>query len=94
MAMDDDTLAKLIIIPLCALVLLTLGAGAFLVARDTIRGRGKWGLNTKPVRCPECGEPAPAIRMPKNRRQTLWGGATCERCGCEYDKWGHPVEDE
>ena len=90
--MDDDTLAKLIILPLSALVFLTLGVGLFLVVRDTIRKSGKWGINTRPVRCPECGEPAPVVRMPKNRRQTLWGGATCVRCGCEYDKWGRAVE--
>jgi hypothetical protein len=45
------------------------------------------------VFCPNCGEPAPAIRKPRNRRQRLWGGATCEECGVEYDKWGRPVDE-
>lgn len=62
-----------------------------LVVRDTIRGRGRWGVNLKRVVCPECGEPAPAIRKPQNLRQALWGGCTCSVCGTEYDKWGHPV---
>ncbi len=89
--MDDDLLAKLIILPLSGLLFLGLGVGLFLVIRDTLRGRGRWGVNSKPVRCPECDEPAPVVRIPKNFRETLWGGATCVRCGCEYDKWGHPL---
>jgi predicted RNA-binding Zn-ribbon protein involved in translation (DUF1610 family) len=91
-AMDNDTLAKLIVIPLGGLVFLALAVGGFLVVRDTVRQRGKWGINAKQVYCPECGEPAPAIRTPKNRRQALWGGHTCDRCGIEYDKWGDPVK--
>lgn len=66
-----------------------------LVVRDTVRRRGRWGVNAKGLTgmdCPECGEPLPAVRKPKNRRQTLWGGATCENCGCEVDKWGREVE--
>jgi hypothetical protein len=33
------------------------------------------------------------IRKPKNRRQALWGGWTCEACGLEYDKWGRTVDE-
>lgn len=91
--MDNDTLAMLIILPLVGLVVLTLAVGAVLVIRDTVRGRGKWGVNTKQVHCPRCAEPAPMVRVPKNRRQMLWGGCTCEKCGLEYDKWGRAVDE-
>ena len=73
---------------LMAAALLALGG---LVVRDTIRKRGRWGVNAKGLAgldCPRCEEPLPAVRVPKNLRQTLWGGATCEHCGCEVDKWG------
>ncbi len=92
-AVDAETLAMLIAIPLAMVIVLTLTVGAVLVVRDTIRRRGKWGINTRPVRCPECGEPAPVVRVPENFRQTLWGGCTCANCGLEYDKWGRPVEE-
>jgi predicted RNA-binding Zn-ribbon protein involved in translation (DUF1610 family) len=68
-----------------------------LVVRDTIRRRGRWGVNLKGLtgmECPECGEELPVVRTPKNRRQVLWGGYTCEECGCEIDKWGRKVEDD
>lgn len=72
-------------------MVLGLAAGFALVVRDTIRRRGRWGINLRPVHCPKCGELAPAVRMPKNRSQALWGGYTCEACGTENDKWGQPV---
>jgi hypothetical protein len=90
--MNDDTVAMLLIIPLAGLVMLLLTVGSVLVIRDTIRQRGKWGINTKPVHCPQCVEPAPVVRVPKNWRQTFWGGCTCKKCGVEYDKWGQVVE--
>jgi hypothetical protein len=71
-----------------------LAVGGVLVIRDTMRKRGRWGMNFAPVRCPRCGEPAPVVRAPKNSRQALWGGHTCAKCGVEYDKWGHEVTDE
>ena len=30
--------------------------------------QGQWGINTKPVGCPECGEAFPRIRKPANKR--------------------------
>ena len=72
--MDDDTLAKFIILPLCGLLFLAMGLGFFLVVRDSIRGRGRWGVNSKPVRCPECDEPAPVVRVPKNLGDALGRG--------------------
>src|SRR5437867_4237295 len=90
--MDDDTLLMVVVLPVVGLVVLTLIVGAVLVVRDTVRRRGKWGVNARPVHCPRCGEPAPAVRAPQNWRQTLWGGCTCVECGLEYDKWGRPVD--
>jgi hypothetical protein len=46
------------------------------------------------LKCEECGTPAPAVRKPKNRRQTLWGGWTCKNCGTELDRRGRKVEEE
>jgi len=91
--MDEDTIVWLILGPLVGVMLTTLTIGFVLMVRDTVRQRGNWGINWKPVRCPECGVPAPAVRIPQNRRQTLWGGATCTECGVEYDKWGREVEE-
>ena len=65
----------------------------FLVVRDTVRGRGRWGMNFRPVNCPRCDEPMPEVRVPKSLNQTLWGGSTCPACGCEVDKWGNEVAD-
>jgi hypothetical protein len=50
--------------------------------------KGKWGINSARVNCPRCGAKMPLIRKPRNRRQALWGGGTCDTCGCEMDKYG------
>jgi hypothetical protein len=42
-------------------------------------------------KCPRCGEELPQIRKPANRRQLLWGGWTCPKCGCEADARGREV---
>ena len=49
---------------------------------------GRWGMNFEPVHCPDCGQPAPMVRRPRHHRQALWGGWTCDSCGCEMDKYG------
>jgi hypothetical protein len=90
--MNLDTLVMLVLVPLLGLMVLAMTVGIVLVVRDTVRQRGNWGINTKPVRCPGCGEPAPTVRVPKNWRQTLWGGGTCAKCGLDYDKWGRAVD--
>lgn len=42
-----------------------------------------------PQQCTECGKKLPTlVRMPKNRREMLWGGVTCPGCGMQYDKRG------
>jgi RNase P subunit RPR2 len=46
-------------------------------------------VNLKKTLCPECGTIQPRVRKPKNFRQALWGGNTCENCGCEMDRFGN-----
>lgn len=89
--MNDDAAMVVVMTVIGVMFLGLLGLGA-LVVRDTVRRSGKWGVNPRRVECPRCGEPAPLARKPANRRQMLWGGATCAGCGQEYDKWGKPVE--
>lgn len=65
-----------------------------LVVRDTIRKRGRWGLNFKSwegTDCPRCGSSLPPAQFPKTFRQALWGGWTCDDCGCAIDKWGREI---
>ncbi len=66
--------------------------GLVMVVVGTMLRKTPFGINLKPVDCPHCGERAPARRKPANMRQTLWGGCTCSNCGCEFDKWGNPIE--
>jgi hypothetical protein len=91
--MNDDTTAMLIILPPTGLLFLALLVGLVLVIRDTVRRRGNWGINTKPVNCPVCSDPAPVVRVPTHWRQALWGGCTCTNCGLDYDKWGRAVDE-
>jgi hypothetical protein len=86
--------AAILVISLSVAFFGLLAAGAFLVARDTIRQRGRWGICLRKAQCLKCGEPAPVVRMPANWNQTLWGGWTCSQCGFELDKFGNPVEEQ
>src|SRR5262245_45590141 len=86
--------AAILVIALALAVFGLLAAGAFLVARDTYRQRGRWGICLKTPVCQKCGEKMPAVRVPANWNQTLWGGWTCKQCGFEVDKFGHPIADQ
>jgi hypothetical protein len=88
-----------LILVICGAAVGTLFFGALLVGlvlviRDTIRGRGNFGINLKPAACTQCGTPAPLVRKPTSRRQAMWGGWTCAECGYELDKWGRPVAEQ
>ena len=68
---------------------------AFFASRAIMRRwprRGKWGINTNPVSCPQCQTPqSRSFRWPTSWRQAMWGGWTCKKCGCEMDKYGNKV---
>jgi hypothetical protein len=64
--------------------------GLVLVVYGTF-ARNRWGINSEQVNCPRCHAPVPGVRKPKSRREMLWGGWTCDKCGCEMDKWGNPM---
>lgn len=88
-----ELLVIVVVALLCALPALALLAMFVMTIVDTVRGQGRWGINTKPTACPQCHTPAPTFRTPKNVRQAMWGGWTCERCHIEIDKWGKPIRD-
>jgi transposase-like protein len=46
------------------------------------------GINIKKVKCPDCGQEQPMLRKPKSIREALFGGWTCEKCGCKMNKFG------
>lgn len=73
------------------LTMLAFGTMFVLTVVQTIQGRGNWGINLKPTKCPQCGGKPPTFRMPKNARQALWGGWTCAACNIDVDKWGKRV---
>jgi hypothetical protein len=64
--------------------------GVVLAVHGTIV-RNRWGFNPDRVNCPRCQTEMPMTRKPKSRREVLWGGWTCDRCGCEMDKWGNAI---
>lgn len=68
--------------------------GLTLVLIGTIRKKGRWGLNLKPVICQKCKTPAPLFRKPTSIQEALWGGWTCTNCGCKMDKWGNEIAQE
>jgi len=47
-----------------------------------------FGINFSKVHCPKCGEKQPMVRRPKGWREILFGGWTCNKCGCKMDKYG------
>jgi hypothetical protein len=51
-----------------------------------------YGLAKPRRKCPDCGETFPRFRKPANRRQALWGGGTCSKCGCEVDRRGRKIQ--
>jgi DNA-directed RNA polymerase subunit RPC12/RpoP len=54
----------------------------------------KWDINLDKVLCPECGSRQPALRIPKNVKQLMWGGWVCEKCSCKMDKHGNKITEK
>jgi hypothetical protein len=70
---------------LILVVVLAIGLG--LIIYGTI-AKTRWGINFQPLSCPSCGTPVAQIRKPASGQEALWGGYTCQKCGCRMDKWG------
>lgn len=49
------------------------------------------GFFAKAKNCPDCQTELPRIRKATNTRQAMWGGWTCEKCGCEIDRKGNKI---
>lgn len=84
----ETNITQLILVVFAVLFFLML-IGALVLWRGTVN-KTKWDVNLQSLSCPNCGKEAPLARKPRNWRQALWGGHTCE-CGTEYDKWGVEV---
>jgi hypothetical protein len=70
-----------------------LGVGTLLVLHGTIF-KTRWGINTDTqIECPGCHKLRGQIRTPRNLRQALWGGGSCDHCGLEVDKWNCPASN-
>jgi hypothetical protein len=67
-----------------------LGVGVILVIVGTVT-KTRWGINLDSVHCPKCNVLLPTIRSPRTKQQAIWGGSTCNSCGCEVDKWGREL---
>jgi hypothetical protein len=89
-----DFLFAIVAIVVALVVFGLLVTGVVLMVRDTVRKRGRWGINTGVAVCRQCGTTAPVIRKPANFNQMMWGGWTCAECGLELDRWGEPVADQ
>jgi hypothetical protein len=83
-----------VLVVLCCLSIVGLIGPILLIlmVKSTAESKGKWGLNVKEVICPRCKAQASSFRIPKSIRQFLWGGWTCSKCGCEFDKWGKEMK--
>jgi hypothetical protein len=87
MVMDTDAIIGIVFGCACGLALV--GAIATLAIGTLMKTR--FGMNFGKAFCAQCDRPAPKVRMPKNTYEILWGGWTCEQCGCPNDKWGNPI---
>jgi hypothetical protein len=66
-------------------------AVGWLLRRQT-QAKGDFGIGPLGVACPRCGAAQAFVRKPASIRQMLFGGYTCQICGCEMDKYGRAME--
>ena len=45
----------------------------------------------RPKHCPRCTTDLPLLRAPTSFKQGLFGGWTCQNCGCEIDRRGSEI---
>jgi len=83
--------ASLIAVGIAGLVL---GLGTVVLTIHGSLYKTRWGINFGwSGECPACHNHRPMFRIPRNFRQFLWGGGTCQRCGLEVNKWNHPISN-
>jgi hypothetical protein len=46
------------------------------------------GIGLSNAACPRCAAPLPTVRKATSFAEVLWGGWTCEKCGCKADRYG------
>ena len=54
----------------------------------TSRFAQKYGINLRPVYCPNCGKKQSRVRAPKDNEEAMFGGSTCPACGTRMNKYG------
>jgi hypothetical protein len=69
------------------IVIAGVAVGLFLQHQTKIKSR--WGLGALRPTCPRCGTGFPMIRKPTSSEEAMWGGWTCQNCGCKVDKYGN-----
>ncbi len=52
---------------------------------------GHMSIRHKVIYCPDCKLKAPLLRKAKNFRELFFGGWTCKKCGCEFDRYGNKI---
>jgi transcription elongation factor Elf1 len=69
-----------------------LGVTIYIFVNLTIKRNKKWGINLNTDNhCPKCEKSLLVIRKPTSVKQFMWGGWTCNNCGCQIDKWGEEI---
>jgi len=53
----------------------------------------KMDVNLNKVICPSCKNRMPAIRIPKDLQQLMWGGWSCPKCDYKMDKHGKEIAE-
>lgn len=72
-----------------SMLLVTLIGVPFMIY-STIKCKGKMDINLQPSNCANRRTPFPAVCIPANFRQLLFGGNTCRKRNTEVDKCGAP----
>ena len=74
--------------------LIVIGGAVCILIILTIKKNKKWGINLDfNNHCPKCGISLPTIRKPTSVKQFMWGGWSCNNCGCQIDKWGAEISN-
>ncbi|MBX7190482.1 MAG: hypothetical protein K1X94_00400 [Sandaracinaceae bacterium] len=88
-----EAVVILVITAVCGAPVLALIVMFALTVIDTVRQKGRWGINLAKTTCPSCGTPAPTFRRPASFEEAMWGGWTCATCSLRIDKWGRPRDE-